>query len=59
MSANLNDLLVQFQANVGLVNEFVKGDATVVVNGGSGSYPSLAKIAADAVAGVSGHRACC
>lgn len=50
MSANnLNDLLSSFQTDVELVHEFVKGDATVVVNGSDGSYPSLAKIAADAL----------
>jgi hypothetical protein len=53
MSANLNDLLNQFQSDVNLVNEFVKGDATVTVVGSAGSYPSLAKIAADVSINVS------
>lgn len=47
MATNLNDLLNQFQTDVGLVNEFVKGDATLMVVGTVGTYPSLAKIAAD------------
>jgi hypothetical protein len=48
MPTNLNDLLVKFRADVALVNEFVRGDATVMVHGDDGNYPSLAKIAADA-----------
>ena len=47
MSANLNDVLNKFQSDVGLVHDFVKGDATVTVVGSDGSYPSLAKLAAD------------
>ena len=52
MSANLNDLLTRFQTDVGLVHDFVKGDATVTVVGTNGSYPSLAKLAAEYLAGI-------
>ncbi len=44
---NLSDTVATFQADCELVHEFTKGDKTVVVNGEAGSYPSLAKIAAD------------
>jgi ABC-type transporter Mla subunit MlaD len=47
MSTNLNDIVNSFQSDVELVHQFVKGDKTVIVNASDGSYPSLAKIAAD------------
>jgi hypothetical protein len=47
MSTNLNDIVNSFQSDVELVHQFVKGDKTVIVNASGGSYPSLAKIAAD------------
>lgn len=47
MPTNLHDTVTLFETNVALVHEFAKGDSTVVVNGDAGSYPSLAKIAAD------------
>jgi ABC-type transporter Mla subunit MlaD len=47
MSTNLNDIVNSFQSDVELVHQFVKGDKTVIVNASNGSYPSLAKIAAD------------
>ena len=44
---NLSDTITVLQANVDLVHEFAKGDKDVTVHGDKGSYPSLAKIAAD------------
>ena len=49
---NLSDTVSKFQTNVELVHEFAKGDKDVVVHGDAGSYPSLAKIAADATSAV-------
>lgn len=49
---NLSDTVSKFETNVELVHEFAKGDKDVIVHGDAGSYPSLAKIAADAVIAV-------
>jgi len=51
---NLSDTVATFQADCELVHEFAKGDKTVIVHGTAGSYPSLAKIAADSQVAISG-----
>ena len=52
MPTNLDTVVADFVANAALVHQFVKGDAAVVVVGASGSYPSLAKIAADSTTAI-------
>jgi len=52
INPNLNDVLNKFQLDVGLVHDFVKGDENVVVVGDEGTYPSLAKIAADSISNI-------
>lgn len=44
---NIYDTVTKLENDCELVHEFTKGDKTVVVQGEAGSYPSLAKIAAD------------
>ena len=51
---NLSDTVASFQTDCELVHEFAKGDKTVIVNGSAGSYPSLAKIAADSQGAITG-----
>lgn len=46
--ASLEGAIVRFKSAVGLAEDFTKGDASVDVNGIDGSYPSLAKLAAQA-----------
>ena len=45
---SLAEVITQFRNDTVLAHEFVNGDETTIVNGEGGSYPSLAKIAADA-----------
>ncbi len=43
----LADTIIRFRDDADLAHDFVKGDASTIVVGEAGSYPSLAKIAAD------------